>query len=58
MGYEGIGIEIAKFFKGGAAPVSADETIEIFAVLEAMKLSAAQNGAKIRIADVLAEARK
>ncbi len=35
-----------------------EETIEIFAVCEAMKRSAAQNGAKIRIQDVLAEVRK
>ena len=35
MGYEGIAIEMAKFFKGEPAPVSAAETTEIFAFMEA-----------------------
>jgi hypothetical protein len=35
MGYKGVPIEIAKFFKTGKPPVSASETIEIFAFLEA-----------------------
>lgn len=58
MGYEGIAYEIAKCFKTKKVPVQPEETIEIFAVCEAMKRSAAQNGAKIRIQDVLAEVRK
>lgn len=58
MGYEGIAYEIAKAFKTGKVPVQPEETIEVFAVCEAMKRSAAQNGAKVRIQDVLSEFRK
>lgn len=35
MGYEGIALEMARFFKGGATPVSAAETLEVFAFMEA-----------------------
>jgi predicted dehydrogenase len=58
MGYEGIAIEMARFFKGGPAPVSAAETLEIFAFMEAAHESKRQQGALVRIADVLKKARK
>ncbi|MDB5306747.1 MAG: Dehydrogenase [Gemmataceae bacterium] len=58
MGYEGIAIEMAKFFKGGPAPVSAAETLEIFAFMEAAHESKRQKGAIVRVADVLEKARK
>ena len=58
MGYEGIAIEMAKFFKGGPAPVSPAETLEIFAFMEAAHESKRQNGAAVRVADVLARAQK
>ncbi len=58
MGYLGIGVEIAKFFKGGAAPVPVAETLEIFAFMEAAHESKKQNGAPIRIADILKKAGK
>ncbi|HKI31359.1 MAG TPA: Gfo/Idh/MocA family oxidoreductase [Gemmataceae bacterium] len=58
MGYEGIAIEMAKFFKGGAAPVSAEETLEIFAFMEAAHESKRTKGAAVRVADVLEKARK
>ncbi len=58
MGYEGIAIEMARFFKGGAAPVSAAETLELFAFMEAAHESKRQKGAAVRVADVLAKARK
>ncbi|MDR3405714.1 MAG: Gfo/Idh/MocA family oxidoreductase [Chthoniobacter sp.] len=48
--------EIAKFFKTGTAPVSAEETIEIFAFMEAADESKRQNGAPVALADVLAKA--
>lgn len=54
MGYEGIAIELAKFFKGGAAPVSLDETREIFAFMEAAQLSKQRGGQPVKIAEVLA----
>ncbi|EDY16475.1 conserved hypothetical oxidoreductase [Chthoniobacter flavus Ellin428] len=49
--------EIAKFFKSGTAPVSAEETIEIFAFMEAADESKRQNGAPVALADVLAKAK-
>lgn len=58
MGYEGIAIEMAKFFKGGPLPVSEAETLEVFAFLEAAEQSKARGGAPVKLADVLAQARK
>lgn len=58
MGYEGIAIEMAKFFKGGPVPVSAAETLEIFAFMEAAHESKRQKGAAIKVADILKQARK
>jgi len=58
MGYEGIAIEMAKFFKGGPVPVSAAETLEIFAFMEAAHESKRRQGAVVRVADMLEKARK
>jgi hypothetical protein len=58
MGYEGIAREMAKFFKGGPAPVSAAETLEIFAFMEAAHQSKRQHGAAVRVADILNKAGK
>lgn len=58
MGYKGIAIEMAKFFKGGPAPVSAAETLEIFAFMEAAHESKRQKGAAVKVADVLKNAQK
>jgi len=49
--------EIAKFFKTGQPPVSAEETLEIFAFMEAADESKRQNGAPVALADVLAKAK-
>jgi predicted dehydrogenase len=60
-GYEGYGHlvdEILKFFKTGKAPVSPEETLEIFAFMTAADVSKTQNGAKVELAVVLEEARK
>ena len=57
-GYEPLLVEICKFFKTGKAPVSAEETIEIFAFMEAADESKRQKGAPVKIADVIEEARK
>jgi hypothetical protein len=56
-GYEGLCREILRFFKEGKSPVSADETIEIFAFMEAADESKRQGGAPVSIADVLAKGR-
>ncbi|HEV3383841.1 MAG TPA: Gfo/Idh/MocA family oxidoreductase [Gemmata sp.] len=58
MGYKGVAIEIAKFARTGKPPVSPDETIEIFAFMEAAHKSEAHDGVPVKLAEVLAETRK
>jgi hypothetical protein len=55
-GYEELCWEIGKFFKTRKSPVRAEETIEIFAFMEAADESKRQNGAPVSIASVLAKA--
>lgn len=55
VGYEGLAIEQAKFFKGGPPPVSAAETLEIFALMQAAEESKAQNGAVVKLKNLAAE---
>lgn len=56
-GYEPLVKEIVKFFKTGQAPVSAEETIEIFAFMEAADESKRQGGAPVSLETVLQKAR-
>jgi hypothetical protein len=49
--------EIARFFKTGKPPVTADETIEIFAFMEAADESKRQGGAPVSLAMVLTKAK-
>ncbi len=49
VGYEGLAIEIAKFFKGGPVPVGPAETLEIFDVIRAAETSKSKNGAVVRL---------
>jgi predicted dehydrogenase len=58
MGYKGIAIEMAKFFKGGPPPVSAEETLEVFAFMEAAHESKRQGGKSVKLEDVLATAKQ
>jgi predicted dehydrogenase len=58
MGYKGIAIEMAKFFKGGPPPVSAEETLEVFAFMEAAHESKRQGGKSVNLEDVLKSARQ
>lgn len=58
MGYGGLAIELAKFFKGGAAPVTPAETLEIFALLQAADESRMQNGAMVPLKNLLETAAK
>ena len=55
-GYEPRCREIAKFFLTRVAPVSPEETIEIFAFMEAADESLRQGGAPVSVKDVLAKA--
>src|SRR6266404_1440165 len=57
-GYVPLVVEIMKFFETGVAPVSPDETIEIFAFMQAADESKAKGGAPVKISDVLAKASK
>jgi hypothetical protein len=55
-GYEPLLVEICKFFKTGKPPVSAEETIEIFAFMEAADESKRQGGAPVTLESVIARA--
>jgi len=57
-GYEPLIVEIIKFFKTGKAPVSAEETIEIMAFMEAADESKRQGGVPVSIESVMAKARQ
>jgi len=56
-GYEGVATEIAKFFKTRELPIPPQETIELWGFMEAAHESQRQNGAEIKISDVIAKAR-
>ncbi len=56
-GYGPLLAEICKFFKSGKPPVSAEETLQIFAFMEAADESKRQGGKPVQIADVMAKAR-
>lgn len=53
MGYEGIARELGQFFKGGAAPVSHAETLEILAFMEAAHESKRTGGAEVKLSTIL-----
>ena len=57
-GYQPLVAEVIKFFKTRKPPVSAGETIELFAFMEAADESKRQNGKTVLIADVLKKAGK
>ena len=58
MGYEGVATEIAKFFKTRELPVTPDETIELWAFMEAAHESHRRSGVPVRIDATIAAARK
>ncbi len=57
-GYKPLVVEICRFFKTGKPPVSMEETIELFAFMEAADESKRQGGAPVSIESVLAKARQ
>ncbi|HEY3320997.1 MAG TPA: Gfo/Idh/MocA family oxidoreductase [Planctomycetota bacterium] len=57
-GYQPLVIEIAKFFKTGKPPVTAEESIELYAFMEAADESKRQGGVPVTIESVLAKAKK
>jgi len=56
-GYRPLVVEIVKFFKTKEAPITEEETLEIYAFMEAADESKRQGGAAVKVADVLAKAR-
>ena len=57
-GYEPLLVEIAKFFQTGKPPVSAAETIELFAFMEAADESKRQGGKPVGLQSVLERVQK
>jgi predicted dehydrogenase len=57
-GYGPLVVEIVRFFQTRTPPVSAAETIELFAFMEAADESKRRGGQEVSIADVLATARR
>jgi hypothetical protein len=55
--YDALLVQIAGFFKTGVAPVSAEETIELFAFMEAADESKRQGGKPVTIESVIAKAK-
>jgi hypothetical protein len=56
-GYEPLVVEIVKFFKTGKPPVSAEETLEIYAFMEAADESKRQGGKPVTLESVMAKAK-
>lgn len=56
-GYDPLLFEIVKFFRTGAAPVSPEETLEIYAFMEAADESKRRGGAEVTLKEVMDKAR-
>jgi hypothetical protein len=52
-GYDPLVVEIARFFRTHEAPVSAEETVELYAFMSAADESKRQGGVPVMIADVI-----
>jgi hypothetical protein len=57
-GYEPLLVEIAKFFRSGKPPVRAEQTLEIYAFMEAADESKRRGGQPVSLESVLSAARK
>jgi len=55
-GYDPLVVEVIKFFRTRVVPVTPEETIELFAFMEAAEESKRRGGAEIRIVDMLKRA--
>ena len=56
-GYRPLLVEVIKFFKTGKAPVSPEETLEIYAFMEAADESKRRGGSKVTLAEVMNKTR-
>src|SRR5690606_20107783 len=57
-GYNPLLVEVVKFFETGKVPVSPEETIEIFAFMEAADESKRKGGKAVSLEKVLAKAKR
>ena len=57
-GYRPLVVAIVEFFRSGLAPVSNEETIEIYAFMEAADESKRLNGVSVSLSDVLLRSKK
>ncbi|MFN0055364.1 MAG: Gfo/Idh/MocA family protein [Planctomycetales bacterium] len=57
-GYRPLVVEIVNFFRTGKVPVTEEETLEIYAFMEAADESKRQGGAPVKLETVLAKARE
>lgn len=57
-GYDVLLVEIIKMFRSGKPPVSAEETIELYAFMEAADESKRRDGAEVTLQEVLEKAKK
>ena len=57
-GYDVLLFDIVKMFRTGVPPVSAEETIELYAFMEAADESKRRNGAEVTLKEVIDKARK
>ncbi len=57
-GYKPLVDEIIRFFKTGQVPVSAEETIEIYAFMSAADISKAQDGAAVSLEELIEKTRR
>ena len=57
-GYRPLLVQIIKCFRTGKVPVGPEETLELYAFMEAADESKRQGGASVTIESVLAKARK
>jgi len=49
MGYGGLALQLSKFFKTGVAPVPPEETLEMFALMQAAEESRGKGGAMVEL---------
>lgn len=56
-GYEPLVAQIAAFFRTRKPPVNAEETVEIYAIMEAADESKRRSGAEVSVAEVLTKAK-
>ncbi len=56
-GYDPLLVEIIAMFRGGSVPVAAEETLEIYAFMEAADESKRRGGAEVTLKEVLDKAR-